>query len=211
MYFLRLLDNHFPKGSKLHKYFNRSKIKVSYCTMPNMKKHISKHNAKILRDPKDDEDPRSCNCRTGRECPLNGQCLQKNVVYRADVECNNVTKTYYGLTEQTFKARWNNHQFSLRNEDHTHKTALSSYVWKCRNANLEPKITWSVQARAFPMSSGGKVCDLCLTEKLIILMADQCATLNKRDEIMEKCKHKRKFTLGTVKQTLTKQEPPDPT
>ena len=210
MYFLRLLDNHFPKGSKLHKYFNRSKIKVSYCTMPNMKKHISKHNAKILRDPKDDEDPRSCNCRTGCECPLNGQCLQKNVVYRADVECNNVTKTYYGLTEQTFKARWNNHQFSLRNEDHTHKTALSSYVWKCRNANLEPKITWSVQARAFPMSSGGKVCDLCLTEKLIILMADQCATLNKRDEIMEKCKHKRKYVLAMVK-TETDHEPPDPT
>ena len=87
--------------------------------MPNMKKHISKHNAKILRNPKEDEDTRSCNCKVGRECPLNGKCLQKNIVYRADVECNNTTKTYYGLTEQTFKARWNNHQFSLRNEDHT--------------------------------------------------------------------------------------------
>ena len=51
----------------------------------------------------------------------------------------------------------------------------------------------------------------CLMENLTILMADQSATLNKRDEIMEKCKHKRKFTLGTVKQTLIEQEPPDPT
>ena len=97
--FLRLVDKHFPKGSKLNKYFNRSKIKVSYCTMPNMKKHLSKHNANILRNPKDDKDTRSCNCRSGRECPLDGQCLQKNIVYRAYVECNNITKTYYGLTE----------------------------------------------------------------------------------------------------------------
>ena len=61
------------------------------------------------------------------------------------------------------------------------------------------------------MSSGGATCDLCLTEKLTILMADPCSTLNRRDEILEKCKHKRKFTLGTAKQALTEQEPPDPT
>ena len=176
-----------------------------------MKKHVSKHNAKVLRNPKDDKDTRSCNCRAGRECPLDGQCLQKNIVYRADVECNNVVKTYYGLTEQTFKARWNNHQLSLRNADHPQKTALSSYIWKCKNFNLDPKITWSVQAKAFPMSSGGVTCDLCLTEKLTILMADTNSTLNKRDEIMVKCRHKRKFVLGTVKQTLSDQEPPDPT
>ena len=42
-------------------------------------------------------------------------------------------------------------------------------------------------------------------------MADPCATLNKRDEITEKCKHKGKFILGTGKQTLAEQEPPDPT
>ena len=36
--FLKLLDIHFPKGSELHKYFNRSKVKISYCTMNNMKK-----------------------------------------------------------------------------------------------------------------------------------------------------------------------------
>ena len=117
-------------------------------------------------------------------------------------------KRIYGLTEQTFKARWNNHQFSIRNADHTQKTALSSHVWKCKNENLDPKITWSIKAKAFPISSGGTVCDLCLTEKL---MADTSTTLNKRSEILEKCKHKRKFTLGTVKQTLADPEPPDPT
>ena len=177
--------------------------------MPNMKKHISRHNAKILNN-NTNKGKKLCNCRGGRECPLNGQCLQKNVVYQADVECKNTVKTYYGLTEQTFKARWNNHQFSLRNADHTKKTALSSYVWKCKNEKLEPKITWSIKTKAYPMSSGGKQCDLCLSEKLTILMADPTSTLNKRDEIMAKCKHKRKFTLGAVKPYLNEQEPPDP-
>ena len=62
-------------------------------------------------------------------------------------------------------------------------------------------------------ASGGKLCDLCLTEKLTILMADPRSTLNKRDEIMTKCKHKRKYLLGTVKPPEPDIEPvpPDPT
>ena len=129
----------------------------------------------------------------------------------ADVECQNTVKTYYGLTETTFKNRWNNHQFALRNPDHTQKTALSSYVWKCKNKKLEPKITWAIKAKAYALSSGGKQCDLCLTEKLTILMAKPETTLNRRDEIMEKCKHKRKFTLRALKPPKTDQDPPDPT
>ena len=58
-------------------------------------------------------------------------------------------------------------------------------MWKCKNKKLDPKITWSVKAKAFTISSGGTVCDLCLTEKFIILMADTSATLNKRSEILE--------------------------
>jgi hypothetical protein len=179
--------------------------------MTNMKKYISRHNAKILRNEDTDTNTRTCNCRASRECPLNGQCLQKNIVYRADVDCDNTVKTYYGLTENTFKTRWNNHKSTLRNADHTQKTALSSYVWRCKNRNHQPKITWSIKARAYALSSGGKQCDLCLTEKLTILMANPEATLNKRDEIMTKCKHKRKYVLGTVKQSIAEQDPPDPT
>ena len=44
-------------------------------------------------------------------------------------------------------------------------------------------------------------------------MADPKVTLNKRDEIMCKCKHKRKYLLSSVKQpeTMPEHEPPDPT
>ena len=126
--FLKLVDKHFPKGSKLGKYLNRTKLKVSYCTMINMKKHISRHNAKILRNPTEEKNSTSCNCRVKPNCPLNGNCLEKDVVYQADVDpkIGNQIKTYYGLTEQTFKDRWYNHQHSLRHLNTTHKTALSS-------------------------------------------------------------------------------------
>ena len=35
--FLNLIDKYFPKGHKLHKCFNRSNVKATYCTLTNMK------------------------------------------------------------------------------------------------------------------------------------------------------------------------------
>ena len=211
--FLKLVDKHFHDQHPLHKFFNRSKIKVSYCTMPNMKQYIDKHNAKILKDVTNVDDSRTCNCRSGRVCPVNGQCLQKGLIYQADVECQNTVKTYYGLTELTFKERWNGHKSSFRDPEQQHSTSLSTYLTKCKNEGLDTKVTWSIKAKAHPLSSGGKLCDLCLTEKLTILMADPKSTLNKVDEIMTKCKHKRKYLLGTVKPPEPDIEPvpPDPT
>ena len=152
---------------------------------------------KSLEKP-DRADTRSCNCRSGHICPVKGQCLQKSVVYQADVKCQNTVKTYYGLTELTFKERHNKHKSSFRNPEQQHSTALSTNLSKCQNEGLETEISWSIKARAHPMSSGGKICDLCLLEKVTILMAEPKVTLNKRDKIMCKCKHKRKNLLSSV-------------
>ena len=48
-------------------------------------------------------------------------------------------------------------------------------------------------------SAGAKYCDLCLTEKTIIMLADKKSCLNIRSEILRKCPHISKFTLGMVK------------
>ena len=42
-----MIDWYFPKGSALGKHFNRSTVKVSYISMPNMARIISKHNKKV--------------------------------------------------------------------------------------------------------------------------------------------------------------------
>ena len=45
--FLAMRYRHFPKGSALGKHFNRSTVKVSYSSMPNMARIISGHNKKM--------------------------------------------------------------------------------------------------------------------------------------------------------------------
>ena len=208
--FLRIVDKHFPKKSKLHKYFNRSKIKVSYRTMPNIRNHISKHNAKISRDKDSKKNQekekrfrngmKNCNCRNPQDCPLSGECQQESVVYQAKVlvpEINEV-KFYYGMTGNTFKTRYAAHKNSFKYEK-KESTTLSSYVWKQKKAGRNYEIEWSIKAKAYTYSSGSKQCDLCLSEKLVILLADQDTMLNKRDEILNKCPHRRKYCLKTLK------------
>ena len=70
-------------------------------------------------------------------------------------------------------------------------TTLSEHVWKLK----DQKITWSIKAKAHAFSRGSRRCDLCITEKLIILLADQRHSLNQRTELLSKCPHKRPLCL----------------
>ena len=57
---LKLISKRFKKGSELGKLFNRSTVKVSYCTTRNIAQHISAHNNKILAEKKNPK-PKTCN------------------------------------------------------------------------------------------------------------------------------------------------------
>ena len=168
--FLQLLDKHFPAKSHLHKIMNRNLVKVSYSTTKNMQRHLDAHNKKILASEEADPNARQCNCRGGPEqCPLQGKCLVKSVVYEAEVETARDTKTYNGLTERTFKEHYNQHQSDFRHEKHRHSTALSSYVHSLKDESIPFTIKWKINSRAYPYQCGGRRCDLCLQEKLVIL------------------------------------------
>ena len=100
--FLKLIDKHFPAASPLHKIFNRNTVKVSYNCMNNVKRVISSHNKRVLRETKSaqestkDSSKQLCNCRNANECPLNNMCLTKDLVYQAEVitKEDNDIKTY---------------------------------------------------------------------------------------------------------------------
>ena len=79
--FIALIVKHFPKGSKLNKYFNRSTIKISYSTTSNVKRHIDNHNSKALSNSDDQTQERTCNCKNLQvvPCPLQGECQQTAV------------------------------------------------------------------------------------------------------------------------------------
>ena len=106
--------------------------------------------------------------------------------------------TYYGLTEMTFKDRYYKHKSSITHENNSGHTELSKYFWKLKNTGLEPKIKWSIKKKAYTYIGGVTHCDLCLTEKTVIALANPKCTLNSRTEILGKCRHQRKFTLQTM-------------
>ena len=84
---------------------------------------------------------------------------------------------------------------SPRNKGHEKKIELSKYVWKLKDKGEDFIIKWSIAAKAFRYICGSKRCDLRLTEKLLIAKADPRTLLNKRSEILSKCRHRNKFAL----------------
>ena len=192
--FLVMIDKHFPKGSEMGKHFNRNTIKVSYCTMPNMQSIISSHNRKMISPP-DRPVTRSCNCRSRDNCVMAGQCLTTNIVYKSRVTTADDFKEYIGLTSNTFKERYNNHKSSFKNTNKAHSTSLSSYIWELKNNNTPFTSDWSIMGHAKAYSSKVRNCQLCLMEKTFIMLSDPKQTLNKRNEIVSKCRHRDKVLL----------------
>ena len=195
--FLRMVTRHFPKGHPLHKIFNRHTLKVSYSTTKNIAKHISKHNNSVINKSNPEKQKKKCNCRTKADCPLRGECQEGPVVYQADVKTNTSTKKYIGSTGRTFKDRYNGHKHSLNNRD-ANSTTLSTHVWALKDAEKEHDISWSIRAKTGVYTAGAKFCDVCLTEKTYIMLAEPRESLNVRSEILNTCRHKAKFTLANL-------------
>ena len=210
--FLALINKHFG-NTELKKYFNRSTIKLSYSCMPNMESIISSHNRKLLTQPEHTQhgvssksNPtttttggKQCNCRGGiSNCPLEGKCLSTSLVYKAEVDSIQGTACYIGLASNTFKERYLNHTSSFRNIQYRESTALSKYIWTLKEKNEDYDIKWSVAAKAPSYSPTIKSCYLCLTEKTLILTSQHEHLLNKRNELMGTCRHRRKFLLSGI-------------
>ena len=200
--FRSLVSKHFPKNSRLHQIFNENTLKVSYSCMPNMAAVIRQHNKATINVSKPPTlpgchatDPKRCNCRTKGNCPMDGNCQVRSVVYRATVETADCRRDYTGLTALTFKERFNGHQYSMRHRSHRNSTALSKYVWSLKDKNTDFNIRWSVRRRATAYQNTTRMCNLCLAEKLEIIKADKKRSLNKRTELVSKCRHENRFYL----------------
>ena len=194
--FLTLINKHFPKHSKLHQIFNKNNVKVSYSCMGNMSAAIKNHNRRIAAQ-QNETAPKPCNCRNKDQCPLSGNCQSTSVIYKATVTADNEDeKSYIGLTESTFKSRYNNHKFSFNHDSHANRTELSNYVWNLKRRENPFKIAWSIVATATPYTNETKRCNLCLMEKFFIIYADKNTLLNKKSELISKCRHENKFYLS---------------
>ena len=194
--FINLVKRHFTGKNPLKRLFNKNNMRVSYCCMDNMETIIKQQNAKILKD-KTEEIEESCNCRDKSKCPFKDQevsCRSKNIIYKAEVKTKTSCKYYIGLSEPEFKKRYNNHTSSFNLERNVKPTLLSEHVKDLKRKGEEFKINWSVLKRAPAAKDGDAVCRLCLKEATAIVFADTNC-MNRRNEILNTCRHKRKFLL----------------
>ena len=177
-----------------------------------MARILSAHNAKILRNDEPHQDP-PCNCRNKDECPMDGKCNYRNVIYQAtitplppiptpgqddppqnEIEAPRI-HTYIGLTASKFKERYANHKKSIKHKKYSKETTLSKKIWEIKEKGLEYELKWKILDRAQPFSPVVGICGLCTQEKWYILFKPELSTLNKREEILGHCFHKEQALL----------------
>ena len=134
----------------------------------------------------------NCNCSKNTECPVDGNCQTKNLIYQTTVNTNQLEKpeTYVGLTAQTFKKRWDGHKSSIRNRNPKKSTTLSQHIWKLEDEQKDYTLDWKIVDRGHPFSPVTGICQLCTKEKYWIVYKSNLATLNSRNEIASNCRHK---------------------
>ena len=78
---------------------------------------------------------------------------------------------------------------------------LSKYIWELKEtSNSSPTLVWPIAKKVRPYSNISKRCLLCLHEKLQIINYPQPdESLNKRSELISKCRHANKFLLRNYK------------
>jgi hypothetical protein len=204
--FNAILIRCFPKDSPLHKLFNKGNTKISYSCTPNMMMIISAHNKKMLKHQEDKDrveiNAKPCNCRGGTaSCPVQGECQRCGVIYHATVRTEGTGDMFYtGAASTSFKTRYNNHKTSMVNQNSGQKTTLSTYYWSMKNQGRTPIVSFKIVKSARPYTPETGKCTLCNMERVLIMMADPKTSLNRRTEVLAKCRHRAKYLLANFKE-----------
>ena len=174
--------------------------------MKNIFQIINSHNKNITKNFQDQINNKNnncvkkeCNCKSRDNCPMNGLCNLNNVIYQAIIyPKENIAdkKTYIGLSSTKWKERYANDKYTFSHEHLKHHTALSKKFWCLKNKGLTPEIKWSILKKSNTPNSFDGRCSLCLEEKIQIMMYKLPEKLlNKRCELIARCRHKAKFKL----------------
>lgn len=82
---------------------------------------------------------------------------------------------------------------SFKNRKYSHDTVLSKHIWDLKERGNDYKTNWRIIKRASAYKGKPSRCNLCLAEKLCILTAQNASLLNKKSELVTKCRHENKF------------------
>ena len=200
--FLELIDKWFPEETEINRIFNKQNLKISYSNMPNVDRILKANNKKLL-EPEKKLKLEGCNCHEPQSCPIGNHCQTRSLIYRGDLKYEvtrqgsqiEINKVYFGNSMNTFKERYGVHKSSFTHQRYKESTGLSSFIWKIKGRNLPYRLTFSVVTLAPAYTKESKFCFLCLAEKTSILFSDHFSSLNKRSELIGKCRHRQKQLL----------------
>ena len=167
-------------------------MEISYCCMKNMGSITSSHSKQVLQPRKKDY---GCNCRKKKHCPLDNKYLMPNIIYEAQISnnTNDEHKKYVGAAETSFKERFSNHTRDFKQKKYTKYTELSKYIWNLKNQGIIPIVKWRIVKKVNSKVSPN-YCKLSLSEKLLIIkFLGTYNLLNKRFELVSKCRHQNKL------------------
>ena len=115
--------------------------------------------------------------------------MTSQVVYKATVKSESNSVLYVGLAGGTFKERFGNHKKAMNNERYGKETELSKYIWGLKKRKEDYEVNWSILKESNTHRRASGQCNLCLDEKVAILKLNGPNKLNKRTEIISKCRH----------------------
>ena len=107
---------------------------------------IKSHSSRILSEEKTKDQPK-CACQQKDTCPLEGNCLDKELIYQCTLKENTTSGgvNYNGLTENIFKDRFYKHCNSFKYESKANSAELCKHFSEMKRKGIEkPIMHWSV-------------------------------------------------------------------
>ena len=114
----------------------------------------------------------------------------KQILVRKTFQRNFITAYKKRNSKQAFR--------TIKNPSTTKTTKMTrNYRMKIKASKEEPVFEWKNLGQHQPYNVNTKWCLLCLNEKLQITIYRENNMLNKRTEIISKCRHRNKYALAS--------------
>ena len=151
------------------------------------------------------EEAGGCNCNQPVQCPMEGQCMVSDIIYRAEVVKEGDQRgnghVYTGMASGDFKRRFYNHKASFTDEQKEKNSELAKYVWLLKRKQKAFRVYFKTIkfTKTYQRETGH--CQMCIQEKIEILKSlresgSKC--LNRRQEIVRNYINKYKYPLGSI-------------
>ena len=100
-------------------------------------------------------------------------------------------ETYTGMTGREFKDRWREQKYKTSKNP----TQLFLHTWALKDQAKDFNIDWEIIEKSTPHNPINKKCMLCLKETFYIMYDNTGSTLNKKQEVFNTCRHRKKKLL----------------